>query len=71
MFTDGVPEAQNVLGEFADDDRVREWLTASRGENASIVADSILRQLRRWRGVAAFDDDVTFVVVQIASRSSP
>jgi phosphoserine phosphatase RsbU/P len=71
MFTDGVAEAQNVLGEFVDDDRVREWLTASRGENASIVADSILRQLRRWRGVAAFDDDVTFVVVQIASHFSP
>ena len=71
LFTDGVPEAQNVLGEFVDDDRVREWLTTSRGENASIVADSILQRLRRWRGVAAFDDDVTFVVVQIASSSSP
>jgi phosphoserine phosphatase RsbU/P len=47
LFTDGVPEAQNVLGEFVDDDRVREWLTSSRGEDASTVADSILQLLRR------------------------
>jgi serine phosphatase RsbU (regulator of sigma subunit) len=70
MFTDGVPEAQNRLGEFADDDRVREWLASSRGADASTVADSLLQRLRRWRGVAAFDDDVTFVVARIASRSS-
>jgi sigma-B regulation protein RsbU (phosphoserine phosphatase) len=70
MFTDGVPEAQNVLGEFVDDDRVREWLASSRGETASTVADSLLQRLRSWRGVAAFDDDVTFVVARIVGSSS-
>ncbi len=70
LFTDGVPEAQNVLGEFLDVDRVQEWLTSSRGKNASTVADSILERLRRWRGVSAFDDDVTLVVADIARSSS-
>jgi phosphoserine phosphatase RsbU/P len=68
LYTDGVTEAQNVLGDFVDEDRVREWLTSCRGENASTVSDSILQRLRRWRGVDGFDDDVTFVVARIAEK---
>jgi sigma-B regulation protein RsbU (phosphoserine phosphatase) len=66
LYTDGVTEAQNPFGEFVDEHRVRDWLTSSRDENASTVADSLLQRLRSWHGVGAFDDDVTFVVARIA-----
>jgi sigma-B regulation protein RsbU (phosphoserine phosphatase) len=66
FYTDGVPETRNPKGEFLDDEGVRSWLAASGGADAERVADSVLRQLRHWRGHVAFDDDVTFVVARLA-----
>ena len=62
LYTDGVPEAQNPRGDFLDADGLRRWLAASEGTDAAHVADAALDHLRRWRGAAAFDDDVTLVV---------
>ena len=65
LYTDGVPEAQNPRGDFLDAEGLRRWLAASDGPDAAHVADTALAHLRRWRGAAAFDDDVTLVVGQL------
>lgn len=65
LYTDGVPEAQNAHGEFFDSDRLRAWLT--RDGDAASIAESALRDLRRFRGADGFDDDVTLVVARCAS----
>jgi phosphoserine phosphatase RsbU/P len=66
LYTDGVPETRNPKGEFLDNERVRNWIASAGGADAEWLADSVLRQLRQWRGRAAFDDDVTFVVARFA-----
>jgi sigma-B regulation protein RsbU (phosphoserine phosphatase) len=63
IYTDGVPEAQNTSGEFFDTDRVRQMLSGPAADSASL-AGSVLDDLTRWTG-GGFDDDVTFVVVQV------
>ena len=63
MYTDGVPEAQNPKGDFFDYDGIRRWLASVAADgNAASLADAALRELRRWRGEMAFDDDLTLVV---------
>src|SRR5262249_6831525 len=66
LCTDGVLEAQDSNGEFVDEERLKAWVAAEQGDSATGVADAILRRLRAWRGVPAFDDDVTFVVARVA-----
>ena len=66
LYTDGVTESLNPKKEFLDTDRVRAWLAAAGGADAARFADSVLRQLREWRGRSVFDDDVTFVVARLA-----
>ena len=70
LYTDGVPETQNSKGEFLDDERLRAWLASADGVDAERFADSVLRQLRQWRGPGSFDDDITFVVARVAPAVS-
>jgi sigma-B regulation protein RsbU (phosphoserine phosphatase) len=46
LYTDGVTEARNPAGEFFDDERVRQWLTAPDGRDVSRFTDGALRDLR-------------------------
>lgn len=62
LYTDGIPEAQNPRGEFFDSDRLHAWL--ARDGDAASIAETALRDLRRWRGADGFDDDVTLVVAR-------
>ncbi|PYR03255.1 MAG: hypothetical protein DMF97_02410 [Acidobacteria bacterium] len=64
LYTDGVTEARNPAGEFFEDERVRRWLTAADGRDASRFTDGAFCDLRDWRGHPAFEDDVTFVVAR-------
>jgi len=67
LYTDGVPEAQNARGDFLDNERLKPWLASADGVDAERFADTMLRQLRQWRGHGSFDDDVTFVVARVAT----
>jgi hypothetical protein len=67
LYTDGVPEAQNSKGDFLDNERLKSWLASADGVDAERFADTVLRQLRQWRGHGSFDDDVTFVVARVAA----
>jgi sigma-B regulation protein RsbU (phosphoserine phosphatase) len=69
LYTDGIPEAQSPAGEFLDVERIAEWVAATNGEDAARFAESMLRNLRQWRGTSGFDDDVTFVVARVAGTS--
>jgi hypothetical protein len=42
-------EAWNPAGEFFDGERVRRWLTAADGRDASRFTEVALRVLGRWR----------------------
>jgi serine phosphatase RsbU (regulator of sigma subunit) len=69
LYTDGVTEARNPAGEFFEDERVRRWLTAADGRDASRFTEGAFCDLRDWRGHPAFEDDVTFVVARVAATA--
>lgn len=64
LYTDGVTEARDRLGEFFDEARTARWLAAIDGSNAEDLAEAALADLERWTGANGFDDDVTFVLAQ-------
>lgn len=66
LFSDGVPETQNMQGAFLDQEGVVRWLASRASEGADHIADSLLQRLRDWRGGPTFEDDVTLVVAQFA-----
>jgi phosphoserine phosphatase RsbU/P len=63
LYTDGIPETRNAKDVFLDQERMERWLADGHG-GAAEFADTVLLQLREWRGRSAFDDDVTFVVAR-------
>jgi phosphoserine phosphatase RsbU/P len=64
LYTDGIPETRNAKDVFLDQERMEHWLTSDGHGTAGEFADTVLRQLREWRGRSAFDDDVTFVIAR-------
>jgi sigma-B regulation protein RsbU (phosphoserine phosphatase) len=66
LYSDGVTEARNAAGEFFDDQRVARWLSEIDAATADGFAAIALDELTRWADHGRFDDDVTFVVAQVA-----
>ena len=67
LYTDGVSEARNRLGEFFDEARTAQWLSGIARSSAEAFADAALADLERWTGTDGFEDDVTFVLAQATS----
>ena len=67
LYTDGVTEAQNGLGEFFDGERVKRWLRSGGNSDAAQLITAALSDLIRWRGQSTFDDDVTFVIATFSA----
>jgi sigma-B regulation protein RsbU (phosphoserine phosphatase) len=65
MYTDGVTEANGPGGEFFGQDRLASALAEGAGLGASAWSDQLLERLREWHGARAFDDDLTFVLVDV------
>jgi sigma-B regulation protein RsbU (phosphoserine phosphatase) len=62
LYTDGVTEVQNRLGEFFDVARVKQWLLTAGRRDPEAIRRLAFDELTRWRGGAGFEDDVTLVV---------
>lgn len=60
IYTDGVTEAANELGEEYGDERLAELLRTARGTPTNCWLESILENARRYTG-QEFQDDVTLV----------
>ena len=64
LYTDGVTETANRVGEQWGDERLRKFIGS---ESSSTLATEILAEVRAWRGVSGPpEDDVTMIVVQAA-----
>lgn len=70
LYTDGVTEAQNPVGEFLDDERLSTWLASPPHATAPALAERLTANLKGWRSGSSFDDDVTFVVVRVSAESA-
>jgi predicted permease len=65
MFTDGVTEARNAIGDEFGEDRLRTLLRDALGRSPDEIASSLSTHLRAWMAGAEQHDDVTFVVAAI------
>lgn len=66
LYTDGVVEALNFADERFGRERLVQSLVRHADQTAPMIAQNILWDLRRFRGLADRTDDVTMVVVKVA-----
>jgi sigma-B regulation protein RsbU (phosphoserine phosphatase) len=63
VFSDGVSEARNPLGEEFGDDRVGSTLAPLIGQPVQAVLDTLLGAVREFAATVPQHDDITAVVV--------
>jgi sigma-B regulation protein RsbU (phosphoserine phosphatase) len=64
LYTDGVTEAVNGIGEQFDDERLIECLAESRDEGPSEMIRDILRSVTGFSGGLTQSDDITMLALQ-------
>jgi sigma-B regulation protein RsbU (phosphoserine phosphatase) len=65
LFTDGLIEAANARDEHFGLEGLERALAEGAALEADALADRLLAELRRHRGVEGFDDDVTLIVADV------
>jgi sigma-B regulation protein RsbU (phosphoserine phosphatase) len=65
LYTDGVTETQNELGEFFESRRLCQTFSAQRQQLPEETLQNILVRLREFRGGGAFLDDITMVSLSV------
>ncbi len=66
LYTDGVVEARDGLGEFFGLSRLCHLVGVHRGLAPEAMLQALLEELRRFRGKGAFEDDISMVALRIA-----
>jgi serine phosphatase RsbU (regulator of sigma subunit) len=64
LYTDGVVESRNPLGEEYGYERLLDLLQMQRHEDASDLHDALLHDLNTFIGSTEYDDDLTLVVLK-------
>jgi sigma-B regulation protein RsbU (phosphoserine phosphatase) len=63
LYTDGVTEAQNRLGEMFGEKRLLEVIRPLIGRSATEIQDAVVGEVRRFTENSAYQDDITLVVL--------
>ena len=67
LYTDGVTESENALGDSFGDRKLEQVFRANRSRSAAELSDQLLSELRRWQPAStAQQDDITLIVVDVA-----
>jgi serine phosphatase RsbU (regulator of sigma subunit) len=64
LYTDGIPEAQNILGEFYGVERLCEVVGSHWSGDAESIKTAAIDDLRGFIGEAKIHDDITLVVLK-------
>jgi phosphoserine phosphatase RsbU/P len=70
LYTDGILEASNPLGEMFGTDRFKQFLDSDHHPGAERLADSVLNELSRWSGHPQGEgqqDDMTLLSIEFKS----
>ena len=62
--TDGIWEAHNGAGEMFGKDRLHRIISDNADKSAEEIQDAVLEAVRKFRGNAAQEDDITLVVIK-------
>lgn len=71
LYTDGILEASNPLGEMFGEDRFKHWLESNHLPGAERLADSVLDELSRWSGHPRGEgqqDDITLLSIEFRGQ---
>lgn len=71
LFTDGLVEAPDAVGEEYGEARLYELMRQNLGVDASHLTQLVVDSLDNWRGTTPLPDDLCLVAVQIKPDSSP
>jgi len=63
LFSDGITEAQNTVGEFFGEERLLQVVGANLNQSAVDMQEAIVLALREFVGEAPQSDDITLVVI--------
>ncbi len=66
LYTDGLTEARNTQDDEFGAERLQQLLSGCHGLSASELADVCLADLRKFRGAARLNDDLTVVAIRRA-----
>jgi len=69
LYTDGIPEAENAVGEFFGLERMKEVVEPCQHLPPQAIIDSLCLTLQGFMRSRAVSDDVTVVVLKIQSES--
>jgi serine phosphatase RsbU (regulator of sigma subunit)/CBS domain-containing protein len=70
FYTDGVIECRNEIGETYGVERIIACMELHGNARADRIAKAIIEDLRHFRGVHPFTDDVTLVVVELVEEAA-
>lgn len=63
LYTDGVTDAQDALGNYYGEKRLQEVVRSKRDSSATAILDAVLNDLQRFTGGMHQQDDITLMVV--------
>ncbi|MCK4821345.1 serine/threonine-protein phosphatase, partial [bacterium] len=64
LYTDGIPDAQNIAGEFFDEDRFIEIAFVHQDHTAHQLQESILKEMQDFVEDAPQFDDITLMILK-------
>jgi len=70
IFSDGLSEAQNALGEEYGEQRLADFAAARRRDTVANIRQAIFDEVDRWTGDAERFDDQTLVILKAVNRES-
>jgi sigma-B regulation protein RsbU (phosphoserine phosphatase) len=65
LYTDGVIEAENKSGEQYSLERLIEIIKRNKENDANIMKDTVIKELKNFTGIEHFTDDVTFMIIKL------
>jgi serine phosphatase RsbU (regulator of sigma subunit) len=66
LYTDGVTEPENALGDSFGDNKLEQVLRANQSRPPAELSDQLLSEIRRWQPAStAQQDDITLIVVDV------
>lgn len=64
IFSDGLYEVKNEMGNIFGEDRLFEIISSSRTEDSELLIERIIEALRSWTGATEIDDDISLIIME-------
>jgi sigma-B regulation protein RsbU (phosphoserine phosphatase) len=70
LYSDGVTECANAGGDLFGEQRLRDYLTFAGTKPLDDMLGGLEREMEVWRGRREFDDDISLLALEVATRET-